>query len=71
MAEESLKSYRTARIRKYCENSAMRPPFHHIEPGERYLRAALPPNSDIGNIGWWTMNICKRCMTPEKGKNNA
>lgn len=70
MADEPLKSYHTARIRKYCEDTH-RPPFHHIEPGERYLRTALPPNSELGNEHWWTMNICKSCMTPEKGKSDV
>lgn len=70
MANESLWTYRTARTRKFCEGTH-RAPFHYIESGERYLRVALPPNSDVGNIGWWTMNICKRCMTPEKGENDG
>lgn len=45
---ESLLTWRTARKRHRCE--FCREP---IEPGERYVSAALPPNTDVGNVGWW------------------
>jgi hypothetical protein len=39
---------------------------HHIEPGERYQRHAATPNdNDLGNTGWWVLNLCQTCMTPE------
>lgn len=28
-----------------------------IEPGERFVRGALPPHSDLGNQGWWVLNF--------------
>ena len=62
MADESLKTFRTARTRKPCQRWAC---YKTIWPGQRYLRAALPPNSDMGNVGWWTMNICQACMSLE------
>jgi hypothetical protein len=39
---------RTARKRRRCSVCTKR-----IEPGERYLAHALPPDSELGNEGWW------------------
>jgi hypothetical protein len=28
-----------------------------IKAGTRYVRAALPPGSEMGNTGWWVMRL--------------
>jgi hypothetical protein len=49
----ALLSWRTARKQYSCEFCARR-----IKPGERYVSAALPPRTDIGNDGWWHSASC-------------
>jgi hypothetical protein len=61
MADKTLGRCYTARTRKRCTEDRWNC-RNWIEPGEVYLRVALPPGSDLGNTGWWTMNICKGCM---------
>ena len=39
---------RTARKQHQCANC-----LHPVRPGQRYLYHAIPPESDIGNPGWW------------------
>lgn len=65
---EDLRTYRTSRKRRRCDSFGWNC-RKWIEQGERYLRAALPPNSDLGNKHWWTMNICKGCMSLEDLNN--
>lgn len=35
--------------------------YHEIRPGDRYRVAALTPNSDLGNVGWWHEKECAPC----------
>jgi hypothetical protein len=68
----SLKTKRRARRRYRCDNDY--PPsdaylYGHpdINPGDSYLRLALPPHdNDIGNTTWWTLRYCHACAD-EKG----
>lgn len=53
---------RTARKRYRCEHAGYECPGHYpvcsgwIEPGERYMRVALPPgDAEVGNTGWWSL----------------
>ncbi|WP_431781777.1 hypothetical protein [Streptomyces chumphonensis] len=57
-----LRTYRTARTPKRCHAHLCRRP---IERGDRYVRASLPPGGELGNTGWWSMNVCRECMGPE------
>ncbi len=52
---ECLVTRRRARRQHRCDKC--RKP---IMPGQEYNKYALPPDSDIGNIGWWTM----KCHLP-------
>lgn len=39
---------------------------HYIEPGQRYVANALPPDHpEIGNPGWWHLRVCMDCC-PER-----
>lgn len=61
-----IAAYRTARTRRVCDGPGAWGVRHHIEPGERYQRhAATPHDNDLGNTGWWVLNLCPACMTPE------
>ncbi|MEU5945115.1 hypothetical protein ABZ793_06080 [Micromonospora sp. NPDC047465] len=32
-----------------------------IQPGDRYLLASLPPDSEMGNTDWWHLKVCRGC----------
>lgn len=50
----------TARKQRFCE--AQRSGCATvIQPGDQYVLAELPPNSDMGNVRWWRMPICVPC----------
>jgi len=57
----ALYSIQVARKRYRCEHGGYECPGVYpicsgwIEPGERYVRASLPPGSDMGNTSWWTL----------------
>lgn len=52
--------------RRYRCGSHLAPERHYIEPGEQYVRNALPPNNpDIGNREWWHMRVCLDCAPAE------
>lgn len=51
---------RTARKRHVCEGEKPGCPGG-VEPGQRYVEMKLPPNSDLGNQGWWRMRVCRSC----------
>jgi hypothetical protein len=53
-------SVRTARKAHYCE-SKRSGCAGAIKPGDQYVLAELPPNSEIGNDRWWRMPICSPC----------
>ena len=57
----------TARKRHRCENHLLgRDERHHIEPGDRYVANALPPDHpDIGNTRWWHQRVCLDCCPIE------
>ncbi|MFE9382319.1 hypothetical protein ACFYMO_03645 [Streptomyces sp. NPDC007025] len=58
-----LRTYRTARTAKRCN---MHLCHTRIQPGDRYLRASLPPLVDPNSSEhWWSMNVCTACMTDE------
>lgn len=46
-----LRVERVARKRHHCDWDCEQP----IEPGTRYVRWSLPPGSDLGNTGWWSL----------------
>lgn len=57
---EEYLTVRTARKRHRCES--MRAGCTNlIEPGDRYVLAELPPNSEMGNTGWWRLPVCSPC----------
>lgn len=47
---ECFSTERTARKTFVCSRCTQR-----IKPGTRYREHRLPPNSEIGNIGWWRL----------------
>lgn len=51
---------RTARKTHHCDTQSHRC-ARTIQPGERYAHYSLPPNSDMGNEGWWTAKTCAAC----------
>lgn len=57
---EALYGVRVAWGRYRCDGH-LADDRHHIEPGQRYVASALPPNSDIGNLGWWHNRMCMDC----------
>jgi hypothetical protein len=58
-----LRTYRTARTAKRCNMHGCR---GRIQPGDRYLRASLPPLVEPNaSEHWWSLNICPACLTPE------
>lgn len=50
----------TARKRRRCDGH-LADERHWIEPGDRFVWSALPPDSDIGNPGWWHNALCLAC----------
>ena len=56
-----------ARKRHVCQNHLLdRDDRHYIEPGDRYIANALPPDHpDIGNPGWWHLRVCLDCCPAE------
>lgn len=57
---EEYLSLRVARKTWYCE-SKQTGCARKIEPGQQYVIAELPPNSDVGNTGWWRIPVCSPC----------
>lgn len=55
-----LASAVTARRRHRCDGH-LALDRHDIEPGEKYVRAALPPHSELGNETWWSSKLCLDC----------
>ena len=59
---EGIYTRRTARRDYRCDGPhgtyAADPIIH---AGDDYFRAALPPHSDLGNLGWWTQRLCWTC----------
>src|SRR5690606_21872983 len=53
---------RNARRRR-CDNHLADP--HWIEPGALVMHSALPPDSDVGNLGWWHNSLCAACWPAE------
>jgi hypothetical protein len=50
----------TAKKRHRCDGH-MASETHWIEPGQKYVASALPPDSEIGNTGWWHARFCVDC----------
>lgn len=50
---------RTLRKRRRCSGHLAEP--HWIAAGERAVWSSLPPNSEIGNEGWWHAVFCMDC----------
>lgn len=50
---------RTLRKRRRCGGHLADP--HWIEAGEQAVWSSLPPNSEIGNEGWWHAVYCMDC----------
>ncbi|GIJ10752.1 hypothetical protein ACFFMR_18980 [Micromonospora andamanensis] len=59
MAE--IRTIRTARKPHRCDTDTGHRCRTTIQPGQRYLIAAMPPNSELGNTGWWVVKICQPC----------
>jgi len=55
---------RRARKRRRCDGHLAE--RHWIEPGDLIVYSALPPDSEIGNVGWWHSVMCIDC-TPAPG----
>lgn len=61
----SIQGVVTAKKRHRCENH-LTDERHYIEPGQRYIANALPPNHpEIGNAGWWHLRMCLDCCPVE------
>ncbi len=54
---------RTLRKRRRCGGHLAEP--HWIEVGEQAVWSSLPPNSDVGNEGWWHAVFCLDCAPAE------
>lgn len=65
MAE--IRVVRTARKTHRCQNESSRC-TRLIRPGDRYVLASLPPNSDLGNVGWWNLRSCAGCVEALHGQ---
>ena len=50
---------RTARRRRRCSGHLAE--THFIEVGDQVVTSSLPPNSDVGNPGWWHAAFCLEC----------
>ncbi|MGC4769222.1 hypothetical protein ACLQ25_09605 [Micromonospora sp. DT44] len=66
MAE--IRTVRTARKTHRCENES-RACHRVIRPGDRYVLASLPPNSDLGNDRWWNLRSCAGCVQAHHNKS--
>jgi len=53
-------SLRTARKTYHCESNRSGC-AGIIKPGDQYVLAELPPNSDLGNDRWWRISVCSPC----------
>lgn len=61
----SMQTVVTARKRRRCDGH-LTSERHWIEPGERCVASALPPdNPEVGNIGWWHAWFCMDCCPVE------
>lgn len=54
---------RVARKRRRCDGHLT--DRHWIEVGDLVVVSALPPDSDIGNTGWWHHWLCIDCAPVE------
>jgi hypothetical protein len=64
MAE--LKTFRRSKVLRRCEGWQCK---NWILPCDVYLRTSIPPfRGDMGNEHWWTMIVCKLCMSTEDRK---
>ena len=54
---------RTLRKKRRCDGHLSDP--HWIEKGEQAVWLSLPPDSDIGNEGWWHAKFCMDCAPVE------
>lgn len=54
---------RTLRRRRKCDGHLADP--HWIEAGQRAVWSSLPPDSEIGNEGWWHAVFCMDCAPIE------
>lgn len=63
-AHEAIHSVHIARRTLRCQGDAVSAAACHdtIQPGEHYTLSKLPPNSDLGNVEWWTVRLCSGCM---------
>ena len=62
----SIQGVVMARKRHVCGNHLSGVQRHYIEPGDRYVANALPPDHpDIGNPGWWHLRVCLDCCPVE------
>ena len=52
-----------ARKRRRCSGHLAEP--HMIEVGDLIVWSSLPPDSDIGNEGWWHAAFCADCAPIE------
>jgi hypothetical protein len=52
----------TARKSRRCDEYGMPP--HQISPDEQRARhVAFPNDADLGNIGFWVLQLCESCQT--------
>jgi hypothetical protein len=67
MTDGSIHGVVTSRKRHRCDGHLVDSgDVHYIEPGDRYVANALPPdNPDIGNYGWWHSRFCADCAPVE------
>lgn len=56
---------RRCRKRRVCSGHLRE--RHYIEVGELVVWSALPPGSEIENIGWWHHAYCSKCWPVECG----
>ncbi|WP_018908770.1 hypothetical protein [Salinispora arenicola] len=56
-----IRTVHTARTTHDCQAE---PCANTIQPGDRYLAAALPPGDEhVGNEHWQRLKICEPCAT--------
>lgn len=70
-SRQALHVERTARKRYRCDNQHCEPYPHgreslFIQPGDRYVLASLPPDTDVGNTTWWHARFHVDCIEPAR-----